>query len=340
MKLSMKPIQSPSRTDKYPPTPLLMRRLRLQGGSRRVPARSRRTFSLFRRRASNYEATATQEPSSPKVTCIGQVRVRKKKPPSSASSTAATTITSRRKCSVFCRCFPGKPLGKSKSSANGTVWRRLMTAIHDPLNKHAGEEEDDDDDGDEDRVKEKVATLLPREYDELRAKEATDEATEGGEAKERTAAEPPKNALLLMRCRSAPVRDSSPMSRFWESPIVNSSDEPGMQNVKEVPDGGKEGNEDDQASAPPPPPPPSPPQSAPAADLGRASTDSVVSEGRRIRKDEESAWAPEAITTPTGIGKGRESSPVLTRCKSEPRPQPAAGIFPEAYFWKRRVGFS
>ncbi|XP_031484870.1 uncharacterized protein LOC116253999 [Nymphaea colorata] len=338
MKLSTKQIQSPGRTDKYPPTPLLMRRLRLQGGSRRATARSKRTFSLLRRRASNYEATTTQEPSSPKVTCIGQVRVKKKKPSSSSSSTAPSTTTSRRKFSVFCRCFPGKPPGKSKSSSHGTVWRRFMTAIHDPLNKHAEEVEEEDDDEDV-RVKERVAAFVPRENDELRARDSKDEETEGGKGEERAAAEPPKNALLLMRCRSAPLRDSSPMSRFWESPVVNSRGEQVMQNGnEELTDGGKEGNEEDEASAAlPPPPPPSPPQPAPAADLGRASTDGIVSGGRRRRRDGESEWACEGIS---GIAKGGEISPVLTRCKSEPRPHTPAGIFPEAYFWKRRVGFS
>ncbi|KAJ6746655.1 PROTAMINE P1 FAMILY PROTEIN [Salix koriyanagi] len=74
MKLSAKPISSPGRTDKYYPPPL-MRFLRSNVGSR-SRGRSRSSPMFVRKKNTAIE---TQEPSSPKVTCMGQVRVRRSK---------------------------------------------------------------------------------------------------------------------------------------------------------------------------------------------------------------------------------------------------------------------
>uniref|UniRef100_A0A803PB61 Uncharacterized protein n=1 Tax=Cannabis sativa TaxID=3483 RepID=A0A803PB61_CANSA len=73
MKLSTKPISSPGRTEKFPPP--LMRFLRTNVGSK---SRGRsRASPMFVRKKNPSSAIETQEPSSPKVTCMGQVRVRR-----------------------------------------------------------------------------------------------------------------------------------------------------------------------------------------------------------------------------------------------------------------------
>ncbi|CAI9780162.1 unnamed protein product [Fraxinus pennsylvanica] len=71
MKGLSKPISSPSRAEKFPPP--LMRFLRSNTGSR---SRGRsRSIPMFRMR-SKKDAAPVIEPSSPKVTCFGQVQVR------------------------------------------------------------------------------------------------------------------------------------------------------------------------------------------------------------------------------------------------------------------------
>ncbi|KAJ6778355.1 PROTAMINE P1 FAMILY PROTEIN [Salix koriyanagi] len=72
MKLSTKPLSSPGRTEKYYPPPL-MRFLRSNVGCR--SRRRTRSSPMFVRKKST--TIETQEPSSPKVTCMGQVRVRR-----------------------------------------------------------------------------------------------------------------------------------------------------------------------------------------------------------------------------------------------------------------------
>ncbi|KAM0024601.1 hypothetical protein Hdeb2414_s0022g00617681 [Helianthus debilis subsp. tardiflorus] len=79
-----KPISSPGRTtittsEKFPPP--LMRFLRSNVGNK--SRRRSRASPMFVRKKNTLIETTTQEPSSPKVTCIGQVRVsrsKKKKP--------------------------------------------------------------------------------------------------------------------------------------------------------------------------------------------------------------------------------------------------------------------
>ncbi|CAI9778999.1 unnamed protein product [Fraxinus pennsylvanica] len=75
MKISSKPISSPSRAEKFPP-PLVM--FLRSNGSSRSRGKSRASPIFYFRNKKNSAAIETdQEPSSPKVTCIGQVRVRR-----------------------------------------------------------------------------------------------------------------------------------------------------------------------------------------------------------------------------------------------------------------------
>ncbi|KAF4403524.1 hypothetical protein G4B88_008170 [Cannabis sativa] len=101
MKLSTKPISSPGRTEKFPPP--LMRFLRTNVGSK---SRGRsRASPMFVRKKNPSSAIETQEPSSPKVTCMGQVRVRrssKQKKPTKPRRTESAPA--KVEDSVCCRC--------------------------------------------------------------------------------------------------------------------------------------------------------------------------------------------------------------------------------------------
>ncbi|CAI9762060.1 unnamed protein product [Fraxinus pennsylvanica] len=89
MKISSKSVSSPSRAEKFPP-PLIMF-LRSNGGSR-SRGRSRASPMFYLRSKKNAAAIETaQEPSSPKVTCIGQIRVKRSSKSSEPKKTGATT---------------------------------------------------------------------------------------------------------------------------------------------------------------------------------------------------------------------------------------------------------
>ncbi|CAA2972368.1 uncharacterized protein LOC111386180 [Olea europaea var. sylvestris] len=92
MKISSKSVSSPSRAEKFPP-PLLMF-LRSNGGSR-SRGRSRASPMFYLRSKKNAAAIeAAIEPSSPKVTCIGQVRVKRSSKSSRPKKTGGATTTS------------------------------------------------------------------------------------------------------------------------------------------------------------------------------------------------------------------------------------------------------
>ncbi|KAE8689736.1 Detected protein of unknown function [Hibiscus syriacus] len=105
MMLSSNPISSPCRADKYPPQ--LMRFLTSKGASRSSRGRSRSSPMFVRKKKA---AVETQEPSSPKVTCVGQVRV-KQTGSKSGPPGAPTRPNSRCKWiteALFCIISPGK----------------------------------------------------------------------------------------------------------------------------------------------------------------------------------------------------------------------------------------
>ncbi|GER28691.1 arabidopsis thaliana genomic DNA [Striga asiatica] len=158
MRALSKPLSSPGRAEKFPPP--LMRILRTNPGSRsRGRSRSSPIFHLrSRRRPPGGAIEAAQEPSSPKVTCIGQVRVRRRK----TGAAPAVDLRLRRRrhwlsCGKISCAFPRKPLGRFFRS----MFRELL------------------------------------------------------ESSPQSSRSPPRNALLLTRCRSAPYRSSSLGGRFW-----------------------------------------------------------------------------------------------------------------------------
>ncbi|KAJ1398478.1 hypothetical protein SESBI_31078 [Sesbania bispinosa] len=165
MKLSTKPISSPGRTDKFPPP--LMRFLRTNAGNR---SRGRsRSSSMFLRKKNT--AIETQEPSSPKVTCMGQVRVRRSSKQATAKKGRPSSSSAGDGAPTTCRC----------------CWYN---------NEEDSEQEETER---ENRVNAFVSNC--------------------------SSSTPPRNALLLTRCRSAPYRSSSLASRFWGSPLRNEETE-------------------------------------------------------------------------------------------------------------------
>ena len=124
MKLPAKPISSLGRVEKYPPP--LMRFLRSNVGSR---SRGRSRSSPIFVRIKNAAAIETQEPTSPKVTCMGQVRVKLSIQPNNRTGTAAKT---KRRCkwiknALFCRHFSKKLL---KPKCSRPYWRKWVLFFH------------------------------------------------------------------------------------------------------------------------------------------------------------------------------------------------------------------
>ncbi|XP_040380374.1 uncharacterized protein LOC121054504 [Oryza brachyantha] len=245
------PAASPGRAEKQLPAPpglarLLLSKSRRGGGrSRRAPATSPMFVSRSRGAGRAAAAAADGEPSSPKVTCIGQVRMRKgKKGKKKAAAAAAAKVAAPEKGRGYCRCLkkaflcgglfdfdrrrrPKAPSPEVVERTRRSPWvfssRDVSVAVApkqpDPRGEH-GEEDDE-------------MEASARVFGSLGGEEAEEIGINGGggggdreEEEEEEAAElvssatttPPKNALLLMRCRSAPQNRSSPLtSRF---PVV------------------------------------------------------------------------------------------------------------------------
>ncbi|XP_022977257.1 uncharacterized protein LOC111477626 [Cucurbita maxima] len=171
MKQSVKPISSPSRIDLFPPP--LMSFLRADAGNRSKSGRSRSSPIFIRKKNVTIE---TQEPSSPKVTCMGQVRTNKRssRPPAKRCRWIRSVLSfNRRHCRTFWNrstmFFQGKPEIRRKSSIT------------------------------ESRVRDEAEDSEQNEESEGAARDAVFASS---------APSPPKNALILTRCRSAPHRSS------------------------------------------------------------------------------------------------------------------------------------
>lgn len=209
MKLSTKPISSPGRTDKFPPP--LMRFLRSNVGSR---SRGRtRSSPMFVRKKNS--AIETQEPSSPKVTCMGQVRVRRSAKQAATAgpgrSRRAGNPTKRRckwlRNALFCHHIAWKIKPKSCRPA----WRKCILFFQVGFRRKAKIREDSS------KVEQKFGNNS--EFSEQECEEEEEGEIEAAKVFVYNSSSPPKNALSLTRCRSAPYRSSSLANRFWGSPL-------------------------------------------------------------------------------------------------------------------------
>ncbi|RVW18092.1 hypothetical protein CK203_109243 [Vitis vinifera] len=259
MKISSKSILSPGRTDKLrePQISLsssLSRRLR-SNGSMKGGQSSPMFPAAGKKRGCAFE---NPEPSSPKVTCIGQVRVKTKKQGKKMRS------RSKRRGEVSFRkldhtaeggvvhqghghhlqtqqefqLLPSVSLlvhiwgereggegnwgewlpaaGGASTSSCGAVFARWLVALQEgekgrEIELVVGEDE---------RAMEGFQRRHVLDDIEIKLEEGEvkDEAV-GGEEARVSICIPPKNALLLMRCRSDPMRMAALANRFWESPL-------------------------------------------------------------------------------------------------------------------------
>ncbi|KAH7842469.1 hypothetical protein Vadar_005637 [Vaccinium darrowii] len=187
------------------------------------------------------------EPSSPKVTCIGQVRVKSKKKQGIKKQGVRTGEVSFRKiesgnnpnqkwvhlplticealrgigseisCLIPCRprCFStggtprereGEGKGNGGDSSCAAVIGRWLVGVQ------------------EGRGIELVVGGEEREAEEGEREIGDGQCEEVVEERRVSICVPPKNALLLMRCRSDPIRVSALVNRLWESPTRNAEE--------------------------------------------------------------------------------------------------------------------
>ncbi|XP_077245582.1 uncharacterized protein LOC143885335 [Tasmannia lanceolata] len=146
-----------------------------RSGRRKRYSHSTPMFSSVFRKKNNIQ---TQEPSSPKVTCIGQVRVNKSKSKSkSKCKSKERTLANLFRCKwiqrvLCCNRFHGKSK-TPQSTFQSSSFHRKLKALENSARKDPNSK--------------------PRVF----------------------ASSPPKNALLLMRCRSEPNRASTMENRLW-----------------------------------------------------------------------------------------------------------------------------
>lgn len=326
----MKPISSPGRTDKFPPP--LMRFLRNNAASR---SRGRSRSSTIFPRKKNTTTIETQEPTSPKVTCMGQVRVtRSSKQPAAKRVRSAAAAANRapakfrwvpnplfrrrfaaklKPCSSSlhcqCHCQPFWPnwglFFRRKGSNSNVTEASTKPELNFRGRPNCETEEDETEQEQRDSVSNPCST-------------------------------PPRNALLLMRCRSAPYSSSSLASRFWGSPL--NGEERGEEQGKTEEVENRESNENQRQR-----------ESVLEQEGGK---DLKVELKLRLFKELEDSLRERIMESEKGCELRRreegaeegDSAPrplVLTRCKSEPA-RTAQRLDPEVKnFWKkRRLGFA
>ncbi|XP_023543942.1 uncharacterized protein LOC111803666 [Cucurbita pepo subsp. pepo] len=259
MKQSVKPISSPSRIDLFPPP--LMSFLRADAGNRSKSGRSRSSPIFIRKKN---VAIETQEPSSPKVTCMGQVRTNKRssRPPAKRCRWIRSVLSFNRR---HCRTF----------------WNRSTMFFQ-------GKRE----------IRRKSSITESRVRDEAEDSEQNEES-EGAARDEvfaSSAPSPPKNALILTRCRSAPHRSSFYGNRYEISSI--------RSDRAEEEEGEGEKTEHNNGN-------------------GAASKNESQNSERMFRKLENSNGEEDRSSVNNKESKIEENSMsnrslILTRCKSEP----------------------
>ncbi|XP_057465806.1 uncharacterized protein LOC130755449 [Actinidia eriantha] len=194
------------------------------------------------------------EPSSPKVTCIGQVRVKTKQ-----QGNKMRNLSNRRGNEVSFRRIEqihelfvsvrfgegqGKGIGEIDGNERGEWWEFLWGVFARWL--VAGREIELVVGGQEER-RERGERSLRRHVGEEREIDY-EKCEEGGVVVKEEEARvsiciPPKNALLLMRCKSDPMRVSALANRFWESADPKDDDDDEDDEKEEVENGDHEDEE-------------------------------------------------------------------------------------------------
>ncbi|CAK8571566.1 unnamed protein product [Lathyrus sativus] len=205
MKLSTtKPISSPSRIDKFPPP--LMRFLRTNAGNRSrgrsksKPKSSNSMFQILRKK--NTTSIETKEPSSPKVTCMGQVRVKRPSKQPTKKGISGDEAPTKCRCRFW---WPWVP--------HTNDWFRRKGKASKGSTKNGP------------KSKESEREQQQHEEEENRTVKVKAFVSNSNDCASSLCSTPPRNALLLTRCKSAPYSSSSLASRFWGSPIKNKETE-------------------------------------------------------------------------------------------------------------------
>lgn len=317
MKLSAKPMSSPGRTDKFPPP--LMRFLRSNVGSR--SSGRLRSSPMFVRRKNT--AVETQEPTSPKVTCMGQVRVKRSSVASSRPGRARRTgAPNRKRCEwiqkgFFCSDFPGKIQAKSCSH----VWRKWVPFFQAGFCRKAHVEKD-------------PPKIEPQFVDGIECFRSDEDEEEEQEFERKakvfasSSSSPPKNALLLTRCRSAPYRSSSLACRFWGSPTKVEEETGEAEQSIEEPQNRENCSENERPTS---------------------ESESISDQESRIKKQNEEKMEffkglelsiRERMAKSSSIENSKEGEfgpLILTRCKSEPARTAAEKLDPDSLIHGHQV---
>ncbi|PIN17940.1 hypothetical protein CDL12_09399 [Handroanthus impetiginosus] len=237
MRALSKPISSPNRAEKFPPP--LMRFLRSNVGSRsRGRSRSSPMFYLRSKKRVPGVIETTQEPSSPKVTCIGQVRVRRSSK-SKAKKTGGGAANRRRRWWFKKTLCCGKISSRFRSRKRpfrrlfsfckwGSFFRsgycKKVDATEDSFRVYSKSTEKNE------NIVRNCSSNSESDYSRNKYENLGDLAQEIKRDFLVGSSSPPKNALLLTRCRSAPYRSSSLAGRFWGSPLSEEKKENEAEN--------------------------------------------------------------------------------------------------------------
>ncbi|KAG0500814.1 hypothetical protein HPP92_000886 [Vanilla planifolia] len=221
-------LSSPSPAEKLP-APGFTRLLRGKSGRRRRERNSlSRSSPLFafrsrttdRASAACLDADAGDEPSSPKVTCIGQVRIRKKKRKKGTGSDGSDAHPkhkeggkSRLRCwylekALLCSKF----LNRRRDSAapRRSIWRGLWQWLRFEGNSGYRQRK-----GSTNAAGSPLRILGKRGMGKMGSESEDEVENESAETEEETRVfVPPKNALVLMRCRSAPHNRCSALAAY------------------------------------------------------------------------------------------------------------------------------
>ncbi|KAL1210007.1 hypothetical protein V5N11_020568 [Cardamine amara subsp. amara] len=298
---SSRPVSSPGRTEN---PPLLMRFLRTNVGSRsRGRYRTRRP--IFFRRKNVAAAAETQEPSSPKVTCMGQVRIKrskKPKPGTSRDAGRARESSRSRRCGWVKNAFSCHPFtGKIKPTCFSPVWRKWKSFSNVSFSRKSEKRSSSS-------RSEPIfgrSTVEPEEPEET-LKEENEVEEEEANANKSFTATPPRNAFLLTRCRSAPYRSPSLANNLWDEEVEETKEAPLQRHA-----------------------------SPENVSVSGESTTSVTETTETL---EESAASEEAKRRV--LGSPRQHRVVLTRCNSEPA-RIGEKLVPEiSYRQNQRLGFT
>ncbi|MQM03523.1 hypothetical protein Taro_036300 [Colocasia esculenta] len=346
---------SPGRAAEKLPAPMLTTLLRGKGGSRsrgRSSASMSRSSPMFtaRRRSASVDIQEEKEPSSPKVTCIGQVRISKRKSAASGSSSSSLRSQQQQKqggcvprgCRCFQRGFFCNPFSKGlgvkfkPSSASASPyrhhdsrgWRKWFLLPRSGCYRQRKPP----------RQRQQHQQWLKEEPPRMTGVQAAvagsddeGERSEHGEVEEEddddeeetkvfVPTTPPKNALLLMRCRSAPHRPACVPDRFWASSPYGAESDNAASTAAAAPGGMEPSRGENRGEEP--------------ITVSTYEDRVGINDGGAEESREGEDYDGEAAAV--GPSPSFSSRPlILTRCKSEPARRAAKLAAPDASycFW-------